>query len=165
MDDFAFWAQSHTPFSTMCLRLGVAALFGMILGFDRELRSRSAGLRTHMLVSIAAALFTLMAIELAVAANQLGDAARVDSVRVIEAVTAGVAFLGAGAIIRSGGDVRGLTTGASMWLAGAIGVAAGGGYYAIGMAASILGVIVLAVIGYAESRAKALNQSSPDDDS
>lgn len=132
------------PFGDIALRLIVAVVAGAALGFERELNDRSAGLRTHILVCVAAALFTLVTMELAYATTDVGDTIRADPLRIIEAVTAGVAFLGAGAIIRGRGDVRGLTTAAGMWLAGAIGVAAGGGLYGVVLLATVLGMIVIA---------------------
>ncbi len=148
------WFESlfvtHVPYPDIFFRLILAAGFGMLLGLDRELRNHEAGLRTHMLVSLAAAGFTLVTIEMAYMAAGQGDAARADTLRVVEAVTTGVAFLGAGAIIRRGGDVKGLTTGASMWLAGAIGIAAGAGFYGIGLAVTLLGVFILSVVSLIE---------------
>ena len=99
-----------------------------------------------MPTSIAAALYTVLAIEIIHSDVMRGETTRADPVRVLEAVTAGVAFLAAGAIIQARGRVRNLTTGAGMWLAGALGVAAGFGYIAIGLAASLLGFLVIAVL-------------------
>jgi putative Mg2+ transporter-C (MgtC) family protein len=123
-----------------------------MIGIEREIKKRPAGLRTNMMVSLAAALFTLLAVELISDSQEVGNIMRVDPLRTIEAVIAGVAFLGAGAIIRGGDDVKGLTTGASLWVSGAIGVACGGGYYIIAAIATILAVIVLYVIGVLEDR-------------
>src|SRR5690606_28816869 len=102
---------------------------GALIGVEREWRDRPAGLRTHMLVSLAAALFVIVAIEL-IHSDIISTVseAQMDPIRVIEAVTAGVAFLGAGAIIRGRHDVHGLTTGTALWLAGGIGVACGTGF-------------------------------------
>lgn len=83
-----------------------------------------------------------------------------DPVRIIEAVTAGVAFLAAGAIIQSRGNVQGLTTGANMWLAGALGVACGAGYYFLAMIGTVFALIVLVVLGKLELR---LTNKPPDD--
>ena len=121
-----------------------------MIGIEREWRQRSAGLRTHMLTSLAAAVFTVLTIEILHADMLANEAARADPVRVIEAVTAGVAFLAAGAIIQGRGQVRGLTTGAGMWLAGALGVAAGLGYFLIGFLAAVFGLIIIAVLGRIE---------------
>jgi putative Mg2+ transporter-C (MgtC) family protein len=140
------------------LRLVAAVLAGAAVGFDRELRNKPAGLRTHMLISLAAALFTLITFELhhTVTTNEETTA---DPIRIIEAVTAGVAFLAAGAIIQSRGNVHGLTTGANMWLAGALGVACGAGDYTLAVMGTVLALIVLIVIGRLELVAK---KNTPD---
>jgi putative Mg2+ transporter-C (MgtC) family protein len=136
------------------LRLLAAVIVGAVVGFDRELRNKPAGLRTHILVSLAAALFTLITFELhhTVVANNADTTA--DPIRIIEAVTAGVAFLAAGAIIQSRGNVRGLTTGANMWLAGALGVACGAGDYTLAVFGAIFALIVLVVLGRLERIAR-----------
>ncbi|HYM99917.1 MAG TPA: MgtC/SapB family protein [Aestuariivirgaceae bacterium] len=102
----------------------MATFLGAVIGFDRELKRRPAGLRTHMVLSLAAALFTVLTLELYA---ELGAQTKsgADPIRIIEAITVGVSFLAAGTIIRSGGHVEGLTTGAGMWLAGAVGLACG----------------------------------------
>jgi len=127
------------------IRVGLAMLLGAVLGFEREARDRAAGLRTHMLVAAASATFGILALELfAMAeAREFGNA---DPLRIIEAVTAGVAFLAAGAIIRQGRTVKGLTTGAGMWMAGAIGVACGTGYFALAFVAGAVAFFILAVV-------------------
>lgn len=144
---------THTPLGIIALRLIVAAALGALIGIEREFKNRSAGLRTHMLTALAAALFTVMTFEIYHEMIDLGgDAARLDPIRVIEAVTAGVAFLAAGAIIRAGREVKGLTTGAAMWMAGAIGVAAGAGFFAVALIGAILVVIITYVLGRIEKR-------------
>tara|TARA_R110002072_G_scaffold86339_3_gene194897 strand:+ start:397 stop:885 length:489 start_codon:yes stop_codon:yes gene_type:complete len=152
MDAFAEIFSTHTPYPAVLARLAAAAAFGMAIGIDRELNRHRAGLRTHMLISVAASLFTIMAIELAYLSADTGEAARADLLRIIEAVTAGVAFLGAGAIIQARGAVHGMTTAAGMWLAGAIGVAAGAGYYGIGLAATLIGVLILTALGFLQKQ-------------
>ena len=130
------------------LRLLAAMVVGGIVGIDREWRQKPAGLRTHMLVSLAAAIFTVLAGQIAIMARELGVQA--DPVRIIEAVTAGVAFLGAGAIFRLGDNVQGLSTGASVWLAGAMGVACGGGFYELAAVTTVLAIVVLTLLGYVQ---------------
>ena len=98
-----------------------------------------------MLTALASATFTLITLELLADARKQKETAA-DPIRVIEAVTAGVAFLAAGAIIQSRGAVKGLTTGAGMWLAGAVGVATGAGYYVIAVFASVLALVILTVV-------------------
>lgn len=120
------------------LRLFVAAVLGGAIGMERELRERQAGLRTHLVVSVGAALFTL------VSAYGFGNfGARVDPTRIAAQVVTGIGFLGAGAIIRQGLSVRGLTTAASLWLVAALGMAAGAGYWAGALIATFGALITL----------------------
>ncbi len=139
--------EFHLEIADIVLRLGLAALLGSAIGLDREIRARPAGLRTHTMTALAAALFTILTIELhaefAAAAEQAVNA---DPLRVIEAITAGVAFLAAGAIINSRGKVQGLTTGAAMWLAGAVGLSCGAGLFVIALIAMVLGLVVLTAL-------------------
>lgn len=144
------WAEaarifhSEVGFGTMVARLCVAALLGLVVGLDREYRQHPAGMRTHMLVSLASATFAVLTFELIALTD--GQGVRADPVRAIGAVTAGVSFLAAGAIIQSRGKVRGLTTGAGMWLAGAIGLACGIGAFGIAITATVLGVVILTLL-------------------
>lgn len=148
MDLFTdFDTPTDLPVELIGMRLLVAALLGGVIGLEREWRRRPAGLRTHMLTAVAACLFTLLTIEILHSDILSADAAQADPIRVIEAVTAGVAFLAAGAIIQSRGSVRGLTTGAGMWLAGALGVAAGFGYFVVGILAAVLGLVIIGGLG------------------
>jgi putative Mg2+ transporter-C (MgtC) family protein len=112
------------------VRLGLAAVLGGAIGLERELREREAGLRTHLLVCVGAALFTL------VSAYAWTDwtfstpqGLVFDPTRIAAQIVTGIGFLGAGAIIRQGLSVRGLTTAASLWLVAAIGMAAGAGWW------------------------------------
>jgi putative Mg2+ transporter-C (MgtC) family protein len=155
--EFVDWlsgASMHIPPWEAFLRLLAAVIVGAAVGFDRELLNKPAGLRTHILISLAAALFTLITFELhhTVVANNSRTTA--DPIRIIEAVTAGVAFLAAGAIIQSRGAVHGLTTGANMWLAGALGVACGAGDYALAVFGTVFALIVLVVLGRLERAAR-----------
>ena len=127
-------------------RLVIAAVLGAVIGLDREFRDRPAGLRTHMLTSLAACVFTLITLELHRHYSSLGEQVSTDPIRIIEAVTAGVAFLAAGTIITSRGKVEGLTTGAGMWLAGAVGVASGAGYFALACCAVILSAVIIGLL-------------------
>ncbi|MEP9387556.1 MgtC/SapB family protein [Mesorhizobium sp. KR9-304] len=142
-----FGHPTYTPFQVVAARLLLATIFGAAIGFEREWRNRPAGLRTHILVCVAAATFAILTIEIVHApmftADALGDAVKVDPVRVVEAVTAGVAFLAAGVVIFTRGEVHGLTTGAGMWLAGAIGAACGLGLWQIALFSTLLALVVL----------------------
>ncbi|MBN9023637.1 MAG: MgtC/SapB family protein [Rhizobiales bacterium] len=134
----------------IAVRMVVAAVFGGIIGFDREYLARPAGMRTHILVSLAAATFAVVTLEMMQHALNEGLESA-DPIRVIEAVTAGVAFLAAGTIIFSRGKVHGLTTGAGLWLAGAVGVACGVGYFFIALLATVLATFVLVVLRWVEA--------------
>lgn len=140
----------------LAIRLCLAIVCGGLIGIERELKDRPAGLRTNMLVALAAATFTVLAAELVSESTEVSEVVTVDTLRIIEAVISGVAFLGAGAIIQGRGGVKGLTTGASLWMSGAIGVACGGGYYTVAALAVVLSLVVLAVVHVAERRAKQL---------
>jgi putative Mg2+ transporter-C (MgtC) family protein len=126
------------------VRVGLAAALGGAIGFERELREREAGLRTHMLVSVGAALFTLVS---AYAWTDWNFSTReglvFDPTRIAAQVVTGIGFLGAGAIIRQGLSVRGLTTAATLWVVAAIGMAAGAGYYAAAVITTVLVLVSL----------------------
>jgi putative Mg2+ transporter-C (MgtC) family protein len=144
--------RTELPPLQAILRTLMAVVVGCLIGLDRELRNKPAGMRTHILISLAAALFTLITFELHVQFAGEEGHQTADPVRIIEAVTAGVAFLAAGAIIQSRGNVQGLTTGANMWLAGALGVACGAGYYTIAVIGTVFALIVLVVLGKLQAR-------------
>lgn len=122
------------------VRLGVAAVLGGVLGWEREHAGKAAGVRTHMLVAMGAALFVLVA-------QQSGIAAA-DNSRVLQGIIAGVGFLGAGTILKGDaeGQVKGLTTAAGIWLTAAIGVAAGLGLESTAVLSTALALVVLWVI-------------------
>ena len=125
-------------------RLLLAAVLGGVLGVEREVRQKSAGLRTNILIAIGSALFTLMSYELA-------DATGADPGRVAAQIVTGIGFLGAGAIIRRDGDIHGLTTAATIWVNAAVGVAAGGGEFHLAMIATAVTLIVLLMLHPLES--------------
>jgi putative Mg2+ transporter-C (MgtC) family protein len=127
------------------LRLGAAVVFGLLLGIDREVKGRDAGVRTHMLVALGAAVMTIIAFELFDALRARHQDATGDPLRVIEGGVTAVGFLGGGAIIRGGGEVQGLTTAAYIWLCGAVGLACGAGHYVL--AAITFGFTVAIVTG------------------
>ena len=119
------------------LRLGVAALLGGLIGWERERRRKAAGLRTHMLVSLGSALFVLVPQQVGVS-----DA---DLTRVVQGLVAGIGFLGVGTIIkgRDEAHVQGLTTAASIWATAAIGVAAGLGREATALLSTVMTLAIL----------------------
>ncbi|MDZ4104026.1 MAG: MgtC/SapB family protein [Hydrogenophaga sp.] len=127
----------------ICLRLSVALLLGAVLGYERESVGASAGLRTHMLVALGSALFMVIP-------HQAGM--RIEDVsRVMQGVTAGIGFLGAGAIIKMKDEsIKGLTTAAGIWLTAAVGVAAGMGLEATAVVSAGFGWIVLYLLRKAQ---------------
>jgi putative Mg2+ transporter-C (MgtC) family protein len=126
------------------LRVVLAALLGGAIGAEREIREREAGLRTHLLVSVGAALFTLVS---AYAwddfAFSLESGVTLDPTRIAAQIVTGIGFLGAGAIIRQGLSVRGLTTAATLWVVAAIGLASGAGYYWAAVVTTALVLVTL----------------------
>ncbi len=141
--DFLKLGSTHIPEAEIAGRLLLAALFAAAIGFEREMLKELAGLRTHMLTALAAAMFTF---EIFHATRSLDDGPNVDPLRLIEAVTTGVSFLAAGTIINARGRIHGLTTGAGIWLAGAIGVACGAGFYAIAAIGAVMSVLIVILL-------------------
>lgn len=120
----------------MLLRLLLAAALGAVIGYQRERAGKPAGLRTHVLICVGAALFTI--------ASLYGFGAGADTARVAAGIVAGIGFLGAGAIMRTGeGIVAGLTTAATIWVVAAIGLAVGAGLYLASAVATALTLVVL----------------------
>ena len=125
-------------------RLALAAALGAAIGFERELREREAGLRTHLLVCLGSGLFTIVSAYGFREFLTSGDAVvRADPTRIAAQIVTGIGFLGAGAIIRQGISVRGLTTAATLWVAAGIGMAAGAGYYSGAVIATVLTLVAL----------------------
>jgi len=121
--------QLETNFWESALRLALALLCGLVIGWDRESRDQDAGLRTHMLVSLGSAGFTLVSIEAFEAIARIDADAAGHAIRILSAIVGGVGFLGAGVIFHHGGSVQGITTAAGIWVMAAVGVSAGAGYY------------------------------------
>ena len=126
------------------LRLALAALFGAAIGVEREIREREAGLRTHLLVGLGSALFTIVSaygFHAFLASGQ--SVVRADPSRIAAQIVTGIGFLGAGAILRQGLSVRGLTTAATLWVVAAIGLATGAGYYSAAAVTTVLVILSL----------------------
>jgi putative Mg2+ transporter-C (MgtC) family protein len=126
------------------LRLALAAALGGLIGVEREIREREAGLRTHLLVALGSALFTIVSaygFHAFLASGQ--SVVRADPTRIAAQIVTGIGFLGAGAIIRQGLSVRGLTTAATLWVVAAIGLAAGAGYYSAAVFTTALVLVSL----------------------
>ena len=125
------------------LRLLVTLILCGLVGFEREVHGRAAGLRTHILVGLGACLIMLTSLYVF---DIYSDVANVDPTRIAAGVVTGIGFLGAGAIIRYGEAVKGLTTAATLWIVSAIGLSIGCGFYIAGLAASVFVLVVLIVL-------------------
>lgn len=126
------------------LRLLISFLIGALIGLERERHQRPAGLRTHILVCLASALFAMISIVAAGKANDPG--------RIAAGVVTGIGFLGAGTIMRHGSVIRGLTTAASLWTASALGLAIGFGWHFAAVVAAVLAFAALTTMKYVEER-------------
>ncbi len=126
--------------TTIVVRLTIAALLGGILGFEREKQGKAAGVRTHMLVALGAAIFVFVP-------QQMGTN-NADLTRVLQGLVAGIGFLGAGSIIKGNGEgqIQGLTTAASVWLTAAIGMAAGLGRESTAILSTLLAYVILTLM-------------------
>jgi putative Mg2+ transporter-C (MgtC) family protein len=150
-------------------RIAVATLLGALLGFEREVTAKPAGLRTHMLVALGSALFMVGSI-LLTQDFSTGVLVGVDPTRIGSTIVTGVGFLGAGMILRSGNRVLGLTTAAGIWVAAAIGMLVGSGYYIVSIFGTVLCLITLVGLRVVERRlvrrpeADVLTEDEPDDD-
>ena len=122
--------------TSFAVRLLVAAVLGMIIGLEREIHEHPAGMRTHLLVSVGSAGFTLLSMH--VLAGPDGDPGRVAA-----QIVSGIGFLGAGAILKEGATIRGLTTAASLWAVAAVGMAAGAGAWVIAIVVTAIVVFSL----------------------
>lgn len=124
------------------IRLASAALAGGLIGFEREIHGKEAGIRTHCLVSLGSALIMLVSIEIFSVYHHI---TAVDPSRIAAQVVTGVGFLGAGTIIRSGTNVVGLTTAAGLWTASGVGLACGLGYFRGAIIACVIALFVLVI--------------------
>ena len=138
------------PIWEAATRLLIAAALGMVVGFEREYQHKPAGIRTHMLVATGSAAFMILTLELAIGPLAATSQTSVDPSCIIQGIIGGIGFLGAGAIIQGGREVTGLTTGASIWVAGAIGIASGIGFIDFAVLLTVIVVVIVYVIGRLE---------------
>jgi putative Mg2+ transporter-C (MgtC) family protein len=131
-------------------RLMASLVAGALIGWDRERKSKPAGLRTHMLVTLGSATFCVMAFEVGAALSERYGERGVDPMRVLDGVVGGIGFLGAGSIIQARGRVQGITTAAGVWMAGALGAACGVGAYKLAALSTVLAFLVLTVLSKVE---------------
>jgi putative Mg2+ transporter-C (MgtC) family protein len=132
---------------SLLLRIAVGSLLGGVIGYERDLHGRPAGLRTHMIVALASATFMVISTHF-VYLQHYGkeDLVEVDASRIAASIVTGMGFLAGGAIMRTGISVQGLTTAAALWLVGSIGMASGAGMYGIAVFVTILGVVALTLL-------------------
>jgi putative Mg2+ transporter-C (MgtC) family protein len=139
--DFGFLGLPNlAELGRVTLRLGVAAVLGGLIGAEREWVGKAAGLRTHMMVSLGAALFVLVPIETGIGAGDL--------TRVIQGIATGIGFIGAGTILKRAdtNQIHGLTTAATIWLTGAVGIAVGAGQMWLGIVCAISAWVILYIL-------------------
>jgi putative Mg2+ transporter-C (MgtC) family protein len=143
VEDFADVPDAAAATRTV-VRLVLAAALGGVLGYEREKKGKTAGMRTHMLIALGAALFALVP-------QQAGWSQESQS-RVLQGLAAGIGFLGAGPILKRDreGEVRGLTTAAGVWMAAAVGMTAGLGREVTAILATVLALVILALLPHAE---------------
>jgi putative Mg2+ transporter-C (MgtC) family protein len=131
----------------LVLRIVVGTVLGGVIGYERDIHGRPAGLRTHALVALASSTFMVVSTHMVYFQSyKHGDLVEVDSSRIAASVVSGIGFLAGGAILRTGIGVQGLTTAAGLWLVAAIGLCAGGGMYVESVATTTVGIAVLTLL-------------------
>lgn len=152
----SLWSQLTDIFPA----LAAAVAAGAVLGWEREAQDKPAGLRTHAMVSLGCALMTVVSLQyMRDVQQEFGQI--LDPFRVLQGIIGGVGFLGAGAIIHSSGNVRGLTTASNIWLSAAAGISCGLGYFLLTALAVVLGLIVLQGFVHLERIANGGRTQSP----
>lgn len=137
----------------MLVRITLAALLGGLIGIERDIHRRQAGLRTHFIVSMASATFMVVSTHFVYFQKYIpGQLVMVDTSRIAASVVAGVGFLGGGSILRTGATVQGLTTAAGLWLVAAIGLCAGSGMYVESVYSTLLGLLALTFLRVLEDK-------------
>ncbi len=139
-------------YNNFVIRLIIAAILGAIIGIERDTHGRAAGVRTNMLVSLGSALFMIISeyIVTSFSGNTSQSIVRADPARIAAQIVTGIGFIGAGAIIKSGFTIRGLTTAACLWISAGIGMSAGTGLYKLAILTTIISLIGLIIFNYAE---------------
>ena len=145
------------------MRVGLALSAGALLGLEREVADKPAGLRTYALVAQGAGLFMVLGILLS--GQDFGGTAAIDPSRIASTVVQGIGFIAGGVIFTVGARVQGLTTAAGVWVAAAAGLMIGGGFYIVGFGAVIMSLVVLRVLGFAGQKLPADRRSFDRQDS
>ncbi len=135
--------------SQIIIRLILSVVLSGVIGLERQIRRRAAGLRTHILVSVGSTLIMLTSIYIF---DIYKDSAQMDPARIAAGVITGIGFLGAGTIIRYGEEVRGLTTAATLWVVAALGLAVGCGFYTAAFTTTVLVILSLLLLRRLESK-------------
>jgi putative Mg2+ transporter-C (MgtC) family protein len=146
-------SEAGTLLTSTAARLVLAAFLGGVIGLEREIRHKAAGLRTNMLMCLGAAMFTVMSVQLA---DRFGG----DHVRIASQIIPGIGFIGAGSILRERGSVIGLTTAATIFVTASVGMACGGGLYLTAVFATFVALIALVIFGMLEDRFERRRQKS-----
>ena len=143
-------SDTHLSPEQIITRFLAAAICGLLVGIDRDIKSKPAGIRTYMLVCLGSCAFTLMVFEISEFYIKNYANVSVDPTRVIQGIITGIGFLGGGAILSSTKEnkVKGLTTGASIWIAGAIGLSCGYGFYIHALILTTMTVMILTIAGF-----------------
>lgn len=142
------------PLPVVAVRLAGAILLCGLIGFEREATDHDAGLRTNILLGLAAASFALITLQLVADFEDRTDVVRMDPIRLVEAATSGVAFLAAGMIFLRRGEVRNLTTGAMMWLSAGIGLACGLGLWPLAVLTALFALAVARLLHWLRRRVR-----------
>ena len=136
----------------VAFRLVIAALLGGAIGFEREIHGHPAGMRTHLLVSLGSAAFSVLSLYFFVSVTAPNGSIPTDPSRIAAQIVSGIGFLGAGAILKYGTSVRGLTTAASLWATAAVGMAAGAGAWLVAVVTTVLIVLSLGPLNWLIAR-------------
>ncbi|HYG86399.1 MAG TPA: MgtC/SapB family protein [Azospirillum sp.] len=134
--------DANIPIVETALRLTAAMACGIVLGLDREARGKAAGLRTQTLIAVSAAATTLVALEMYATLSAQEREGHGDPIRVIQGLAQAIGFISAGVMFQAGASVHGVTTAAVIWMAGALGIACGAGYYVIAGMGLLLSIVV-----------------------
>ena len=140
----------NTPVLDILLRLGLALILGGVVGFERERDSQPAGLRTHMILVLGACLAAIIS-------EEMGARFGSDPTRLAAQVISGIGFLGAGAILRFGFNIKGLTTATTLWTMAIVGLAVGFGYYLLGALTTVFMIIILTIMNVIEKKFVRIN--------
>lgn len=147
------------PLTDAILRIFLAFILGSVIGVEREMSNQSAGLRTHILVCLGSAVFSIISIStmLPMLPHETGDVTEVirivrDPARIAAQVVTGIGFIGGGAVLRHGATVKGLTTAASLWMMASIGMLCGMGFYYLSIIATLFSFVALFTVGSIEHR-------------